>query len=83
MGQQQREGSYYDDNDNDNEQEYDTRASYCCSAAVTAALEAYRNLTKSDNSTADKYRTNDFDKPKLGYYEDLGEQLVKRGWWSR
>lgn len=82
MGQQQREGSYYDDNDN--EQEYDTRASsYCCSAAVTAALEAYRNITKSDNRTADKYRANDFNKPKLGYYEDLGEQLVKRGWWSR
>lgn len=81
MGQQQRERSYY--NNNDNDQEYYTRANYCYSAAVTAALEAYRHLTKSDDRTADKYRTNDFDKPNFGYYEDLGKQLVKRGWWSR
>ena len=80
MGKREGERS---EHNNSNEQECDARSSYYPSAAVTAALEAYRELTKSTDGTTDKYSTDKFDKPNFGYYKDLGKQLIKRGWWSR
>jgi hypothetical protein len=76
-----RKGREYD---NDNKQQNcQPRTVYCKSAATAAALEGYRHIAKSTDSTADKYWADNNDKPNFSYYKDLGKRLAKRGWWSR
>lgn len=76
-----REGS---EHNNYNKQEYNSRTDYGCSAASTAAIEAYRHITENNNRATDKCRKGNYHKPNFGFYKDVGkQQLIMRGWWSR